>query len=140
MGSANTSKSSYYIKLNGKFPEVALIEAKSIIEIFDSKAVIEQKNKVILLVKVHEMKKNSFLKFYLRRTGLSGRVIECLGEINSYQTIDEYRQIFDEITIPPWEKNKARSFRVKVNYSFELEKKVPSNKIERVVGAIIKER
>jgi tRNA (guanine10-N2)-dimethyltransferase len=140
MGSTNTIKSSYYIRLNGKFPEVALIEARSIIEIFDSKAVIELKNKVILQVKVHEKEKNSFLKFYLRRTGLSVRVIESLGEKPSFQTIDEYKQIFDEITIPSWEKLKARTFRIKAIYSFELEKKVPTNKIERVVGGLIKQR
>ena len=70
MGSNNTAKSSYYIKLNGKFPEVALIEARSIIEIFDPKAEIEIRNKVIIQVKVHESKKKSFLKHYLRRTGL----------------------------------------------------------------------
>ncbi len=140
MGSNNTAKSSYYIKLNGKFPEVALIEARSIIEIFDPKAEIELKNKVIIQVKVQEKEKKSFLKFYLKRTGLSIRVIESLGESPSFQTIEEYKKIIDEITFPPWEITKVRTFKVKAYYSFELDKKVPTNKIERVVGAIIKGR
>ncbi|MHA1910676.1 MAG: THUMP domain-containing protein [Candidatus Kariarchaeaceae archaeon] len=140
MGSINTIKSSYYIKLNGRFPEVAFIEAKSIIEIFDPKAEIELKNKVIMLVKVHEKEKKNFIKFYLRRTGLSIRVIEKLGESPSFQTVDEYRKIFDEITLPPWEEIKARSFRVTAVYSFEVKNKVPTNKIEGAIGAYIKKR
>ena len=140
MGSINTNKSSYYIKLNGKFPELALVEARSIIDIFDPEAEIETRNKVILQVKVHEKEKKSFIKFYMRRTGLSVRVLESLGESHSFTSVDEYRQIFDEIILPPWEKNKARSFKVKAIYSFDSEKKVPTNKIEGAIGAIINKR
>ena len=128
-------KTSYYIRLNGKYPDLAFIETKSLIEIFDPASEMDRINDVMLQVKVRENKKHDFLKFFMGRTGLGVRITESVGEFNSYEKMEEYKQIFQKL--PSWEKIKAKSFRVSALYSFRQEKKIPTNKIERVVGAII---